>query len=192
MTVRRSVLCALAVAACAATTAPSAMAARTYPDRAGDVRGGQGPDVTSVTVSNTSRAITFVVRFAKAPPLVLDEREGWVDMLLMGFDVPPLGPAPIPDGEWFGANFAAGTHGPAKTGLVVRLPRAAGERSRVVARFAIVTRRATVRFTIPRHALGNPPWFAFTVAAAREGESEREGGADYAPARGTFRYALAG
>ncbi|MGZ4389161.1 MAG: hypothetical protein ACXVZL_07255 [Gaiellaceae bacterium] len=60
----------------------------------GDVRGGAGPDITSVWVSHTSQAVTFRVRFAKAPPLGASARQRWVDMLLIGIDVPPRGPLP--------------------------------------------------------------------------------------------------
>lgn len=95
--------------------------AATYPDREGDVKGGTGPDLVSVAVFSTKTNITFRLRFAKAPPLGLSQREGWVDMLLIGVDVPPLGPRPTtPGGEWRGANFALGTHGPSKTGQMVR------------------------------------------------------------------------
>jgi hypothetical protein len=169
----------------------AAFAAKSYPDPVGDVKGGPGPDIASVAVSNTKTNVTFRVRFAKAPPLRVNEREGWIDMLLIGVDVPPLGPRPIvPGGEWRGANFAMGTHGPSKTGLLVRLGK--GE-SRQVARFKIVTSGSTLTFSVPRRALGNPAWFVFTVAAAREmAKEEQGGGVDFAPARGTFRYTLTG
>lgn len=192
MTVRWGALLATALVVAASATAGSAPAAQTYPDRLGDVRSGKGPDIVSVTVSHTSRSVTFVVRFAKAPPLRVNERDGWIDMLLMGFDVPPLGSRPIPDGEWRGADFAAGTHGPATTGLLVRLSRAPRGEPRQVARLAVVVRRSTLEFTIQRRAFGNPAWFAFQVAAAREAEEGSGGGVDFAPARGTFRYTLSG
>jgi hypothetical protein len=114
-------------------------------------------------------------------------------MLLLGIDVPPLGPRPIPDGEWLGADFAAGFHGPAKTGMLVRLGKGS---QKVVARFRMVTRGTTVTFSIPRRALGSPTWFAFEVAAAREwndkGAVPSGTKSDLAPARGTFRHTLTG
>ena len=168
-----------------------AAAARSYPDRAGDVRGGPGPDITSVTVSNRRTTVTFRIRFAQAPPLRAGTRGGWVDMLLVGVDVPPLGPLPVrPGGEWRGANFALGTHGPSRRGQLVRLgPREHG----LVAAFDVVTRGSTVTFSVPRRALGSPAWFTFSVAAAREtAEGGDGGGFDVAPSRGTFRYALTG
>lgn len=168
-----------------------AVAARSYPDRVGDVKAGTGPDIASVAVSNTTTQITFSVSFAKAPPLRVSTREGWVEMLLVGIDVPPLGPRPtIPGGEWRGANFALGTHGPSKTGQLVRLEQG---KSRLVARFRIATHGPTLTFSIPRRALGNPAWFTFVVAAAREmAHEEQGGGADFTPASGTHRYALTG
>ena len=99
-----------------------ALAAKSYPDRPGDVTGGSGPDMRSISISNTATTITFHVRFAKSPPLRVNTQEKWSDMLLIAIDVPPLGPRPVaPGGEWRGANFALGTHGPARTGQLVRL-----------------------------------------------------------------------
>ena len=168
----------------------AALAASIYSDPAGDAT--LGPDVRSVTVSNTSTDVTFRIRFATAPALRVSQRGRWIDMLLVGIDVPPLGPRPIPDGDWLGANFAAGFHGPAKTGVLMRLGKGS---QKVVARFPVVTRGTTVTFSIPRRALRSPTWFAFEMAAAREwnDESMVPAGAkpDFAPARGTFRYTLA-
>lgn len=159
-----------------------------YPDRVGDVRSGTGPDIASVTVSKTKTKVTFDVRFAEAPPLRINQSEGWVDMLLIGVDVPPLGPRPIPGGEWLGANFALGTHGPSKTGLMVRLGQNIPVEQRQLGKFKIVTHGSTMTFSIPSRSLGNPNWFTFQVAAAREMVAgEQSGSADFAPAR-TFRY----
>jgi len=166
-----------------------ALAARSYSDSVGDVKGGRGPDIVSATLSNTVSAITFRVRFATAPPLRVSTREKWVDMLLIGIDVPPIGPSPSkPGGEWPGADYALGTHGPSRTGQLVRLGK---NQSGPPLRFTLVTRGRTLVFSIPRRALGNPSWFRFSIAAAREGESEAAGGGvDVAPGRGTFRYDL--
>ena len=189
MTLRRCALLGVSLFAVLSVICGAALAAKSYPDRIGDVKGGTGPDIASVTVANTKTKVTFRVRFAKAPPLRVNEREGWIDMLLIGIDVPPLGPRPIvPGGEWRGANFAMGAHGPSKTGLLVRLGK--GE-SRQATRFTIVTSGSTLTFSIQRRTLGNPVWFTFQVAAAREMANEEKGGvADFAPARGTFRYIL--
>lgn len=134
----------------------------------------------------------FRFNFADVPPLRVSTREKWIDMLLIGIDVPPLGRRPLaPGGEWLGANFALGTHGPSKTGQLVRLGKDTPAKSRRIATFAIVTRGSTLSFSIPRRALGNPSWFTFGVATAREGEDEATGGGvDVVPDRGTLRYLL--
>jgi len=171
-----------------------AVAATDYPDRVSDVRPESAPDIASVRVSNTATTVTFSVRFVKAPPLRFSRSGGWVDMLLVGIDVPPLGPPPVaPGGEWAGADFAIGTHGPSRTGRMVRLGQNIPAKSRQVASMVIVTRRSTLTFSIPRRALGTPMWFRFSVAAARENEGDETGGAvDIAPAHGTYRYVLTG
>ena len=157
--------------------------ASAYRDRVGDVKGADGPDIATVTVSDTATSVRFRVRFASAPPLAASTSEGWVDMLLIGIDVPPLGPAPAPSG-WRGADFVVGLHGTqtavrfrkmGSTGLDVLPATVAGD---------------TLSFSIPRAALGNPDWFEFSVAAGRETERAGEGSEDYAPADGTFRYRL--
>jgi hypothetical protein len=164
----------------------AAFAAKVYADRSGDAKG--APDVTWVRLSNTASTITFQVGFATAPPLRVSAREGWVDMLLIGIDVPPLGPSPTArGGEWSGANFALGTHGPSRVGQLVRLGKSG---SSSVTRFTIDVSGRTLRFSIPRRALGNPRWFAFSLAAAREGTDQKSSGADLVPQRGTYRYHL--
>ena len=167
-----------------------ALAATSYPDPRGDVAERSGPDLVGVRVSNTETVVTFRVRFAHAPPLRVSARQGWVDMVLVGIDVPPLGPRPVaPAGEWRGADFAFGAHGPATRGQVVRL-RSGPTGTRRVATVRIVVSGATLTFSIPRRVLGNPQWFTFSVTAARETDASKRGDVDLAPARGTFRYAL--
>ena len=169
----------------------TALPAKTYPDATRDVKGGR-PDIAAVRVSNSTTKITFAFRLTTAPPLRVSARAGWVDMLLLGIDALPLGPVPVaPEGEWRGADLAAGTHGPSMTGVVVRLPKTPGGRSRQLARFPIVTIGSTLTFSIPRSLLGGARWFTFTVAAARESAEESGDGAfDIVPARGTLRYVL--
>jgi len=176
-----AVLIAAVAAACGGRSWPAG-----YGDPVGDVD--HGPDLASVRVSNTDADVSFAVRFASEPPLRVDEGEGWVDMLLVGIDVPPLGPEPVaPGGEWRGADFALGAHGPSTTGVLVRLGRGK------VADFDMVTTGSTLTFSIPRSAIGDPERFTFTVAAAREsGDEGTGGGFDVAPERGTLSYVLAG
>jgi hypothetical protein len=158
---------------------------RSYDDPAGDVE--LGPDITSVRVSRTETEVTFALRFATEAPLRVNESERWIDMVLIGVDVPPLGPEPVvPGGEWRGADFALGTHGPSQTGKLVRL------NGRNVTDFDIVTNGSTLTFSIPSRALGDPGWFTFVVAAAREGDEAAAGGYDVVPALGTLRYPSSG
>jgi hypothetical protein len=186
---RYALLCA-----CLFAVAPgalgSAVAATGYSDRVGDVKGGAGPDIVAVHLSNTATKVTFRVRFAKAPPLRASAPKGWADMLLIAIDVPPLGPRPLsPGGEWPGADFALGTHGPSPTGMMVRL---GDKRSRLVSRFKIDRSGSTLTFSIPRRPLGSAASFTFLVAAARETENEATGGGtDFSPGNGTFRYVIA-
>jgi hypothetical protein len=188
---RTAVLGALLFAALSGLVG-TALAAKTYPDSTGDVKQARGPDIVSVRVSSTTTKVTFAFRFAKAPPLRVSTRGRWVDMLLLGIDVPPLGPLPVsPGGEWRGAELALGTHGPSATGRLVRLAKTPGGRSRELTRFPIVSRDATLTFSIPRSVFGKASWFTFTAAAARESAEEGGGGGfDVVPARGTLRYAM--
>lgn len=174
----------------------AAVAATTFPDPVGDVKGGAGPDVTSVTVSNTATMVTFKIRFAKAPPLRVNTTERWIDMLLVGIDVPPRGLRPSPSGEWRGVDYAVGTHGPQQTGIMTKATGVTTQTSgwTVVTRFKVVTSGRTLSFSIARRQLGNPAWFDFAVAAGREmgEEGATGGGADSAPSHGTFHYRLTG
>lgn len=189
MAARRSFFPGVLVLVASLAVSAAAPAATGYRDRVGDVKGGTGPDIAAVTLSSTASTITFRIRFATEPPLRIGTRDRWTDMLLIGIDVPPFGPKPVsPGGEWAGADFWLGCHGPAKTGKLVHLE--AG-RSGPVTTFAIGTRGRTLSFSIPRRALGSPTRIAFAVAAARETANGAAGGSvDVAPERGTYRYAL--
>ena len=148
--VRRVLLVAGVVLLIVLAISAVAVAAIRYADRLGDTRGGAGPDIVSVTMSHTTTRMAFRVQFAHAPPLRTSTRKSWVDMLLIGIDVPPLGPPPIrPGGEWPGADFALGTHGPSTTGQVVRLGRGAPATTRLVAAFKVTTCGKSLTFSIP-------------------------------------------
>jgi hypothetical protein len=159
----------------------SASAARTYPDLAGDLFGRAGPDIVSVAVAHTATTITFRVRFAKAPPLMANPLEQWLDVLAIALDVPPKGPAPTPSG-WKGADYSAGALATQTTGTLTK-----GPGWRRVATFKLAVSGRTMTLSIPRRRVGNPAWFHFVVAAGREG-----GVSDSSPDRGSFRYVLAG
>jgi len=194
MSLRPYALLGAAVVAVLSLVCGVALAAKSYPDRVGDVQGGAGPDLASVSVSNTKTKVTFGVRFATTPPLGFSESEGWIDMLIIGIDTPPLGRQPVPGQDWIGANFLLATHGRMNTGSMQRVVENGSQPPRQVATFKIVARGSTLTFSIPRRALGkNTAWFTFQVAAGREMANEGQGGgADFAPARGAFRYLLTG
>jgi len=188
MALRRIPLLGVLMLAFVASICGAALAAKNYPDRVRDVEGGEGPDIASVTLSNTASTLTFRVRFVSAPPLLVNTGKKWVDMLLIGVDVPPFGPKPSsPGGEWPGADYALGTHGPSGIGRLVRL----GRKHATPIRIELVTSGRTVSLTVPRRALGSPRRLTFSIAAAREGSSAAtDGGFDLAPQNGTFRYEL--
>ena len=186
------------------TTGPSATTGpTTFRDPVGDVAGGAGPDLVSVTVSNTPADVTFGIRFAEAPPLRVSPSDGWIDMVLVGIDVPPYGPPPTLTG-WMGVDYVAGLHG-AQRDVRFRRMRVSADGDEQpgataggaaaapgrVARLGATVDGATLRFAIPRRLLGDPPSFAFDVATGREG-GPVAGGSDSAPSSGTFHYEIAG
>ena len=163
---------ALLASGCGSST--SGNVERSLEDPAGDVAAATGPDVVAVTVERDDETIRFNVRFADVPPLGVSEEEdeGWVDMLLIGIDLPPLGPPPtVPGGEWRGVDYALGTHGPSETGALVRLTPGAAEneaRSERQADVPLETDGATLSLLVPREALGDPETLVLSIAAARE------------------------
>lgn len=174
---------------------------RNLDDRAGDGAAATGPNILAVGVKRNDETITFRVRFATAPPLEANEQEGWVDMLLIGIDVPPSGPPPTtPGGEWRGADYALGAHGPSVSGMLVRLPAGASEENKVAgevtADIPIETDGATLSLSVPRDKLRDPETFALSIAAAREwnkaGGEPPGARPDVAPDRGTWTVELGG
>jgi hypothetical protein len=164
------------VLACCATLAALAAgcgggrAEQSLDDPAGDVAAAIGPDVVGVSVERDDEVVTFRVRFAAAPPLAMSEEGGWIDMLLIGIDVPPLGPAPVtPGGEWRGLDYALGTHGPSQSGMLVRLTARNGEAtSEKRAEVPIEIDGAALSLSVASVELGDADTFALSIAAARE------------------------
>lgn len=160
-----------------------------FPDPAGDVKGGAGPDLTMVTVSHTASTVTFRFRFAKAPPLGMSARAGWVDMLLVGIDAPPRTLKRTSLG-WTGLDYYAGLHGTEK-GAILMKAQAKPSQRKVIARPKVTVSGRTLSFSISRRALGNPAWIELVAAAGRElSDQAGGGGGDEAPDRGTFHYQL--
>ena len=105
-------------------------------------------------------------------------------MLLIGVDVPPLGPPPsIPGGDAAGCRLRAGYPPVSSHGSV---------RSISQRRYGSRSSRAGACSASPfRDQRSGTHWFTFSVAAAREGENQAiSGGFDVAPGHGTFRYQL--
>lgn len=179
-------LAAAVLLAATGTALAPGPAARTFRDPAGDVRGGRGPDLTALTVSHARSSVTFRVTFAKAPPLGASTAGRWVDMLLIAIDAPPSTLRRTPAG-WYGADFFLGTHGRERAGVLLKLPAGKPGPGRVVARPRVLVTGRTLAITVSRARLGSPPWLELAVAAGREGAN---GGEDFAPDKGAFRYAF--
>lgn len=170
----------------------AASGARTgFADPIGDVVGGTGPDITGVFVSHTASTVTFRVRFATTPPLGISAREGWVDMLLVGIDVPPRGLKRSANG-WRGLDYYAGLHGNDNVAMLVKPPAAQPWRGKTLARPRVTRSGHTLTFSLSRRLLGDPAWIEFVLAAGRETAAQAGGGGDEAPNRGTFHYVLKG
>lgn len=162
-------------------------AGTSFRDLSGDVQGGAGPDLTRVSVSQTASTVTFGFRFAKAPPLGVNVKKRWVDMLLVLIDVPPRGMKRVAGG-WSRPDYFVGSHGTDTTGMLVKAGKT--KQSSVIARPKVVVSGRTLSFSVSRSTLGNPAWIEFTVAAGRETSKATGGGSDSAPNSGTFHYAL--
>ena len=178
----------------ASTAAGTASTGRTYRDAAGDVPAGT-PDLTSVSISNDASTVRVRFRFANAPPLSTSPSGEWTDMLLMGIDVPPIGPGPTPSG-WTGLDYALGMHGVDDRAVFRSMQPGLGADGGTGMAPGLRTLRSRtqgreVTIALPVALLGNPKYFDFTVAVGREGGDEASSaGGDMIPARGTARYRL--
>lgn len=189
---RRSIVVAAALALVLGAGVVSAVAAQRFSDPVGDVKGGPGPDLRAVFVTHSPSAVKFRVCFAKAPPLGASIREKWLDVLLIGLDVPPRGLRRGTNG-WFGLDYYVGLHGSEMSAILVRARPSKPSEPRFVARSRVTISGSTLSFSVRREALGDPAWLEFVVAAGREIlEGTAGGGGDEAPARGAFHYQLRG
>jgi hypothetical protein len=162
---------------------------RVYRAAPGDTPGGQ-THVTQVRISNDADSVRLVFRFSSAPPLRNSVSEGWTDMLLMGIDVPPIGPGPTPNG-WTGLDYALGMHGVDARARFRAMEGATTPGTRPDTRtLQSQVDGRQIAVTLPRAWIGNPAFFEFNVVAAREGADESSGGGNQIPAQGTARYTL--
>lgn len=173
-----------------ATTAPPTAGARVYRDGVGDVPAGT-PDLAEVRISNDAEQVHLVVRFASAPPLRTSPSGRWTDMLLMGIDVPPIGPGPTPSG-WTGLDYALGMHGVDVRARFRPMENATTPGTRPDVRtLESHVRGREIALDLPIAWIGKPAFFDFNVAVGREGEDEASSaGGDQIPGRGTARYTL--
>lgn len=160
---------------------PAAFASDGFTDPRGD--SGEGPDITTVTLSHTDSTVTIAVEFASSPPLGFDESEGWTDMLLIGIHTDD-------DLSRMDVEFYTGVHGVDLTGGMV--VSGSGQGWKRVGTADVAVDGSTVALELERSLLGDPDEIAIDVAAGREFASEEAagGGADEAPASGAFSYVL--
>jgi hypothetical protein len=159
----------------------AAFASDGFTDPRGDVSG-DGPDITSVTLSHTDQILRIAVDFASTPPLGYDEDEQYTDTLLVGIHTDDdLGRDDV--------EFWTGVHGVDLTeAMVVRGEAGSG----VVGSADVAVEGAMVTLEVERGLLDDPDEVAVTVAAGREETDEQAvGGGDQAPASGPYRYVLA-
>jgi hypothetical protein len=160
--------------------APAALASDGFTDPSGDSSG--GPDIRSVTLSQTDATVTIAVEFGSVPPLAFSETGGYTDMLLVGIHTDN-------DLRRTDVEYWTGVHGVDLTrAMVVR----GGVSERGLAGTADVTvAGATVELEVERDLLGDPDAIAVHVAAGRESLAEEAaGGSDDAPASGAHTYVL--
>ena len=171
------------------TTGASVTDTRTYRDASGDVAAGL-PDLIAVTIASDATTVSMRFTFRSAPPLRTDLAGKWTDMLLMGLDVPPIGPGPG-TGDWMGVDYAFGVHaieGQARLrAMGASMGGAApGPPTTIPTRWS----GRSISIDLQRSLIGDPPYFEFVAAVGREG-SDESGDGDALPAKGTLRYTLA-
>jgi hypothetical protein len=182
-------------------TATPALADERFTDPGGDVRGGPGPDIISVVVSQPDTGkVSIAVEFAADPPLGVDVVQGSTDMLLVLLDTGE------PSASAQDADYATGVHGAnltesVGTGAPLRdlrdlrdlreQPDMTGDYGIRMGIVGVAVAGRTVTLTIPLDAIGNPDRVDFVLGTGREGPEGASGGSDGYPDEGWQTYLLA-
>jgi hypothetical protein len=150
-----------------------------YHDRVGDVRGGPGPDIATVSGWERDGRVSFRVTFTRTPPLAFSTTQRFTDMLLVSI--------------WTSGNtkqprYWLGVHGVdlKRVGLVDAVTR------KIAWLGPAVVSGKSVTLSVDARRIGKPRTIRFSVAAGRErseGTGTR-GGGDYAPDKGTLAMSL--
>ncbi len=146
-----------------------------YRDPAGDVKGGPGPDIRSVSALDRAGRISFRIGFVKAPPLAVSTKQGFTDMLLVTIWTTGKIGSKQPH-YWLGVHGADLTH--------VALVNAV-KKSTVLLGPAVVSGKS-VTLSLDSRRIGNPKTIRFSVVAGREMNKGPGGGGDSAPDKGTW------
>lgn len=171
------------LAGCAGGASPSPSASPAivrFGDPVGDTKGGVGPDIVAVTVSQPDAAtVRFSIEFAVAPPLGIDTAAGSTDTLMVFMGTQPDTATTLKN------LFVMGLHGAtiqdeAANGAHLSVPPDESRtlRERVV---KVTVDGATVTMTLTREILGNPAKLYFMVGVGREGPADQTSGGDTCP-----------
>lgn len=187
-------LAALLALAALTLTATSVLAEDRYGDPAGDVSGGAGPDIVSVTISQPdSGKVSFAVEFTTDPPLAVDVARGSTDMLMVLLDIGQ------PATSEQDADYAIGVHGANLTQSVREGAPLSAHRKKPDGTWdydlrmgvvAVSVDGRTLTLTLPLDAIGNPDRLRFELGAGREGPGGTSGGSDRCPEQGWQTYVL--
>jgi hypothetical protein len=166
----------VAAAVAALVIVPAALSgAISYRDSAGDVKGGPGPDIRSVSAVAQKGRLSFRITFAKAPPLMYSTKRGFTDMLLVTVWTTRSTSTKAPH-YWLGVHGADLKHVPLVNALTKKM---------VWLEPSVVLGKS-VTLSVNASQVGNPRMIKFSVAAGREMNEGAGGGSDVAPDKGTL------
>jgi hypothetical protein len=184
-TVAFSVCLAVAIGGLTAAAQPSPFLAEPalvrYEDPAGDVAGGDGPDIIAVTVSQPDPAsVNISVEFATVPPLGYDLVARWTDVLGIEIGTGPDGVSATLEGYPVG-DRTTGVHGVTLERTVDDGAILLRDDEMLEGAVTVAVDGPTVTLTLTRESLGDPDRMTFVVLAGREVEDGQPGGEDFFP-----------